>query len=209
VLGAYGDVAIDIIIGNNMRPVGRPGVIDEADGVYVERIDGLHAMDFIERETGKPVLQTDRGIVSLRLLDPVHPGLWRLRSVIPEFERGGTIRLYGSIARGKMVQVCMAEPEDLLAEVSRIAEAASRVDFHPAAGLIVSCAGRKWLLSGRIGREVEALADAFPHGLPVAGFPSFTEIGPLKQGGRFTRSYAHNMTYVLMLIGDRGCGTGS
>lgn len=203
-VGAYGDIAFEIAVGNTVRSVGRAGVIDEADGVEIRRIDGLGATDFVERETGKPALQADRGIVSLSVLDPATPSLRRLRSVIPSSEPNGrSLGLYGSIAAGQTVQVCVAEPDDLVREAYAMAEQARAASFEPAAALLVSCAGRKWLLGSRIEHEVTALTAAFPHGLPLAGFPSFAEFAPLKQDGRYTRTFAHNMTFVLLLLGDR------
>ncbi|MGC4122159.1 MAG: FIST N-terminal domain-containing protein [Myxococcales bacterium] len=204
-LGAYGDLAFDITVGNALRTIGSPGRVTEAAGTRLARIDDLPAMDFVERETGKPALRTDRGIVSLAILDGVHPGLRRLRSVIPEFDKpGGGLALYGGIAEGQRVGVCVAEPEDLVREVYAIAESARTLDFQPAAALVVSCAGRKWLLGDQIDHEVRALSSVFPRGLPLVGFPSFAEFGPLKENGRYTPTYAHNMTYVLLLLGERG-----
>ncbi|HEY3447979.1 MAG TPA: FIST N-terminal domain-containing protein [Myxococcales bacterium] len=203
-LGAYGDIAFDIAVGNSLRTVGAPGRVTEAAGTRLARIDDLPAMDFVERETGKPALRTDRGIVSLSVMDAVHPESKRLRSVIPEFDKpSGGLALYGGIAEGLKVQVCVAEPDDLIREVYAIAERARTLDFEPAAALIVSCAGRKWLLGERVDHEVRALRSAFPRGLPLVGFPSFAEFGPLKVGGRYTSTFAHNMTYVLLLVGER------
>ena len=202
-LGCHGTFAFDIAVGNSLQPVGQPGQINASDGTCIHRIDGMPAMDFIERETGKPVLQSDRGIVSLTIVNPDAPAEKRLRSIVPDFSTdAGHLGLYGGIENGKLVQVCLASPEQLLQEVQAIAERARTATFEPKAAIIVSCGGRKHMLGPRIEHEVSALSAAFPKQLPLVGFPSFGEIAPLKNDTGYTRNLFHNMTYVLLLLGE-------
>lgn len=203
-LGCQGDIAFEIDIGNTLPAVGSPGQIDDAAGAEVRQIDGLSAMDFIERETGKPVLQSDRGIVSLTIINPDAPSERKLRSIVPDFSTdAGHLGLYGGIETGKTVQVCLATPAQLLQEVDEIAARAARAAFQPKAALIVSCGGRKQMLGPQIGNEISRLTGAFAERLPLAGFPSFGEIAPLQGPAGYTRNLFHNMTYVLLLLGDR------
>lgn len=201
---AYGDIRFDIRLAHRLRPVGRPGTVDVASGNQIQRIDGIGAMDFIMRETGKPVLQTDRGITSLMLMEADNLAERRLRSIVPDFSTGeGTLGLYCGIEAGKEVQVHLAEPQELIDEVHEIADTLNTDTSmpDPAAALVVSCAGRKWLLGDDIGHEVSALGEAFPAGLPLTGFCSFGEIGPLRTAQGYSRNLFHNMTYILLLIG--------
>ncbi|QNM97587.1 FIST signal transduction protein [Chitinimonas koreensis] len=201
-LGARGPIRFDIRVANDLTPVGRPGRVDEAEGTQLQRIDGIGAMAFIERETGKPVLQTDRGVVALSVIDPARPAQRSLRAIVPDFGAAeGAIGLYGGIEPGKTVQVCLTGPAELLREVKGIAEQARSLEFEPVAGLLVSCTGRKQLLGGEIAREAGLLGEAFGGGLPLAGYPSFGEIGPLRDGAGYTRNLFHNMTYIVLLIG--------
>ena len=98
------------------------------------------------------------------------------------------------------MRVCLAHPEDMVAEVRAIAEAASASGRVPVAALVVSCSGRKAVLGTHIGHEISALTEAFVAGLPLAGFPSLGEIAPLQGANGYTRNLFHNMTYVLLLI---------
>jgi hypothetical protein len=201
VLAAYGELHFSIAVGNSLQTVGNIGQIEAAEGTQIDRIDGLSAVGFIERETGKTVLQTDRGVLCLSVHDPSKNNEERLRSIVPDFsKKSGSVGLFGGIANGHQVQVCRARPEDLTAEVYAIAEAARISGKPPVAALVVSCSGRKALLGGHVEHEVAALTRAFPNGLPLAGFPSFGEIAPLRRGNGFTRNLFHNMTYVLLLI---------
>lgn len=203
-LGCRGDLAFDIVIGNTLPAVGNPGKIDDAAGAEVRQIDGLSAMAFIERETGKPVLQSDRGIVSLTVINPDAPSERKLRSIVPDFSTdAGHLGLYGGIESGKSVQVCLATPAQLLHEVDDIAKRVAQAAWQPKAALIVSCGGRKQMLGPQISHEISSLTEAFATGLPLAGFPSFGEIAPLKGPKGFTRNLFHNMTYVVLLLGDK------
>ncbi|WP_374561952.1 FIST signal transduction protein [Ideonella sp.] len=199
-----GELSFDISIGNSLNPVGSAGRVDRASGTNVMQIDGLEAMAFIERETGKQVLQTDRGVLALTVIDSDRRDEKILRAIVPDFSvESGSLGLYGGIRTGKHVRVCLAEPEQLISEVYRIAAEARSRHFEPAAAFFVSCNGRKWLLGEQIRHETLALSETFGQNLPLIGFASFGEIGPLKAAdGGYTRNLFHNMTYVLLLIGQ-------
>lgn len=201
-LGIAGPLRFDIHIANTLSPVGQTGMIDDAEGTEIHGIGGLSATEFIRRQTGKPVMGNDRGILVLSVVDPEYGQRRRLRSLMRHFAADeASVALYGGIETGKQVQVCQAQPGDLVAEVQAIAERVRAGDFRPDAALVVSCVGRKWLLGTQIEHEVLDLAAAFPDGLPLAGYPSFGEIGPLKEGKAYTPNLFHNMTYILLLLG--------
>ncbi|HET8668005.1 MAG TPA: FIST N-terminal domain-containing protein [Terriglobales bacterium] len=202
-LAAVGSIRFEIVIGNNLTPVGKSGVIEAAEGSNVYRIGGQSAMDFVEQETGKPVLQSDRGITSLTIIDSDEPEIKRLRSIVPDFSRAErSLGLYGGIEAGRTVQVCLASGADLIAEVKTIAEDIGTRTSHPIAALIVSCAARKSVLGKDVQTEAQALSSRLGSDIAIAGFPSFGEIGPLKRNGRYTRNLFHNMTYIVLVLSD-------
>ncbi|MEH6627565.1 MAG: FIST N-terminal domain-containing protein [Motiliproteus sp.] len=201
-VSASGDFDFSIHVGNSIAAVGKPGIIEHSQGTNIFEIDGLSAMDFIERETGKPVLQSDAGVTSLSILNPDDSSVRRLRAIVPNFsvaER--SVGLYGGIEQGELVQVCCAEPEQLLAEVRMFSGRCREQAFSPCGILIVSCAGRKWLLGERIKMEVTELVTGSFSDLPLAGFPSFGEIAPLPVESGYSENLFHNMTYVVLLLG--------
>jgi hypothetical protein len=201
-LAADGPLDFRVHVGNALTSVGKPGFIDSANGKVVSGIAGLKASEFVEQETGKPFLRSDQGIITLTILNAGLEGEKKLRAVANNIEtEAGSLTLHGGVQPGDLVQVCVAESSELISEVHRIVEQIDIGDFVPSAALIVSCAGRKWLLGGQIEFEVRALADRFGGSLPIAGFPSFGEIGPLWHEGKYTRNLFHNMTYVLLLFG--------
>lgn len=202
-LAVDGPLAFQVHIGNAITAVGAPGTVDEAEGKLLSRVEGVTAAAFAESATGKPVLRSDQGSVALTILNACEAGEKKLRGIAQNSRSdAGGLTLHGGIQKGDIVQVCLAQPEDLVSEVYHIASQAVASGFQPSAALVVSCAGRKWLLGGEIAFEVGAIEEAFGGALPLVGFPSFGEIGPLFHQGAYTRNLFHNMTYILLLLGN-------
>ena len=156
-------------------------------------------MRFIEKQTGKPILRSDRGSISLTIIDHQQQ-LKRLRSIKSDIgEDANSVFVYGGIPEGQKVQVCIAQPEQLIEEVYRVAQQAQQKNHFAVAAIVVSCAGRKSLLGAQLNHEVDAVKQHF-NSLPMIGFPSLGEIGPLKNQNGQDINLFHNMTYVLLLI---------
>lgn len=199
-LHAIGQLNFSIFIDNSISPIGQSGVIELAESNRIDRIAGMDAMRFIEHETGKPILRSDRGAISLTIANDKN--IKRLRAIKSDIgDNAHSVFLYGGISVGQKVQVCIAQPDDLINEVYRLAQQADSQDFHPIAALIISCAGRKNLLGAKLHHEIAAITQQFQQ-IPLIGFPSLGEIGPLRQETGYSANLFHNMTYVLVLIGS-------
>jgi hypothetical protein len=57
-------------------------------------------------------------------------------------------------------------------------------------------------LGNRIEHEVLAVRKSLGDGIALAGFPSFGEFSPVRVQGEYSETFFHNMTYVLLLLGD-------
>lgn len=202
-LTVSGPVKFDIHIDHSLTKVGQPGIVSQANGTMINQIDGLPAMEFVERETGKPVLPSDSGLTSLTFSEVHQPELTRVRSILPNIpEQNGAFQVYGGMTDGKEVQVCLGEPSRIISGIQDMIARSKRPDFTPDAAVVISCCGRKWLLGDQITEEVKALADQYDQ-LPMVGFPSQGEIGPLKTAeGAYAANLFHNMTFILLLIGS-------
>ena len=68
----------------------------------------------------------------------------------------------------------------------------------PEAAMLFSCTGRKIALGTRTREEISLAREALPLPVPVCGFYTFGEIGPLSShtGARY-----HNTTFVTLLLG--------
>lgn len=199
-LSATGDIRFSIYVENHISPIGNTGIIDAAEGNRIDRINGLSAMRFIEKETGKPILRSDA--TSLMIINEHEHGIKRLRSINRDISpTDNSLQLYGGIAVGQKVQVCLAQPELIIEETYKLAAlAAAENTISPVAAIIVSCAGRKKMLGTRLHHEITAVSQHFGK-IPLVGFPSLGEVGPLRTVDGYSANLFHNMTYVLLLIG--------
>jgi len=207
-LAAYGPLSVWTRVANDMTPVGPWGRVDDAEGTVVRAIDGMGSTAFVEHALGKPVLRSDRAVISLRLENPDQPGTYRLRSVVPDFAGPEEhVGLFGGVHTGDYVQVCVPEAGHLLAGIERLANRACDEGIQPAAALMVSCAGRKWFLGQEVQKEVASLNNVFAAHLPIGGFASFGEIAPQSQDGIRYDNRFHNMSLVLTLLGSWQLGS--
>ncbi len=204
VLALDGELDFDLRVANDMWPVGRAGQVTDSEGTALHTIDDLPAAEFLERELGKPMGLVDEGVVTFRLTsDPSRPA-HRIRSIWSDAEqsRAGSLRLFGGVAAGEQVQVCMAPPERILEDVRRVADSLAELSFTPSAAILVSCAGRKRVLGEDLALETQAILAACPSLQALAGYPSFGEFAPLRVDGGLSAPLFHNMTLVLLLLGS-------
>jgi hypothetical protein len=204
ILAIEGSFSFDISVTNSLQPEGSPGIITSCRGTEVQSIDNIPAMDFIKRELGKPLEVVDQGTIVFKLIEEEYPGGHRITGLLLPDNRmmNSSIRISGSIQQGKQIQVCLAPPERILQDVIDIGKSLNNLPFTPVAALLVSCAGRKRVLADSTGNEVLEVLNSCPSLKALVGFPSFGEFGPLKNPDGYSRPMFHNMTFILLLIGD-------
>jgi hypothetical protein len=114
----------------------------------------------------------------------------------------GSVRFAVPIQKGQIVQLTESTREQMIADVHQtLANASNRPgdDWHPAAGLVFSCATRKHILGTQTAEEIRMLRTHLPRGIALMGFYSFGEISPLEAGGP---SVLHSCTFITLLIGE-------
>lgn len=203
-LAVEGAISFDISIAQDIRPVGNMGEVTQSSGTQIRSIDNLPAIDFVEKELGKPLVGVDGGVVTLKLMGEQEQEQC-LRSLLTPHRGGkrqGEVDLFGGVEQGDFVKVCLANPEEVIQDVKNVVSSISDLPFNPVAGLIVSCAGRKRLLGEKIECEVTELVEQYPKLEALVGFPSFGEFGPVKEGNTYSRPLFHNMTFILILFGE-------
>jgi hypothetical protein len=202
VLAAEGSIRYNIYVDYEFPPVGNPGTIEAVNGSIVSVIDGISAKDFVEREIGKPMLGSDLGTIGLMVADPDDPDVKRLRTFDYRLIEQDSIAFHGGIKSGETVRVCLPQPEDLIRGINNLCNPLESQIPDPAAALVVSCVGRKRLLGEDALQEAQALQRQLGSTLPLAGFPSFGEIAPLRTQTGYTHTMLHNMAFVLIVFGQ-------
>jgi hypothetical protein len=181
--------------------MGAAGQVTDVEGTRLKMIDGRPASEFIREQIGKNCSETDLGLMPLAEYRASNADDFVLRTPSAADPLTGELTLFGRIEEGSVVRVCHASLENILCGVEEALEGVRDSEFEPGGVLLVSCAGRKWLLpeSGR--EEVERVLRKLGN-LPLAGIPSFGEIGPfrLNRGGYSTVLF-HNVTFVVCALG--------
>lgn len=198
---ARGAINFLINAGSGWKPVGEPGYIEAAHDNVIERIGGSTALAFMRERMGKTPSMLDAGMVPIASMDGM-PGRPVLRTGSYFDTRTGAITVLGGMPVGARVQICEASHADVVGGVDEALRGLPLDTFQPVAALVVSCAGRKWILGDRGQEELQRLQARLGNRLPLAGFPSFGEVGPFRrEDGSYTATQFHNVTFVLCLIG--------
>ena len=193
-----GALAYSFGIDTGWKPVGPRGTVTRASGDGIEQIDGRPALEFYERYLGpgEPAVANP-----LAVYEPGSDAFY-LRAPVSYDHESGTVAFFGGIPEGATVQLSVAATDDIFGGTrSALARA---LDGFPAgsspdAGLLFSCAIRKYILGTRTGREIEMAGEIFGRDLPLAGFYCYGEIAPI---GSADTSRFHNETLVALLLGS-------
>lgn len=199
VLLISGDVRYSFGVASGWHPVGTPEPVTEAEGNLIRRIGDRTAVDFYRHYVGDSLSHIWPFPLAIR--DPDSGAAYFL-APFGHDEAAGTVSMNGLVPPGARVQVAQAGRDEVLAAASLSAlEARDTPGVAPfAAVLAFSCASRMQILGTRVGEEFEALAKAFGP-VPIIGFYTLGEIGPLRRGGP---SLLHNDTLVTLALGAAG-----
>ncbi len=204
ILAVEGNLHFNISVANTLQPMGQPGIITNGMGTDIVSIDNIPAMKFIEKELGKPLEVVDQGNIIFKVIEEENLNQHRITGLLlpDDLARDKGVKLFAGIQKGKKVQVCLAPPEKILQDIRNIGKSLDDLPFSPVAAILVSCAGRKKVLADDIGQEVKEIMKCWPNLEALVGFPSFGEFGSLKEKDGYTKSFFHNMTFILLLIGE-------
>ena len=202
VLTASGDIAFSINAASGWTPIGSLGKVDDCIDNSIKRISGMSAQAFMKEQLGKPLGEADLGIIPLAIYHEKDNEQFCLRTPSHFDSSTGAITMFGGIEQGASVRVCTATREEVINGVKKAMDGVSPWGFTPAAALVISCAGRKWLLENRGDEEVEQVFASLGRKIPLIGFPSFGEISPYRNpDGTYTPTLFHNVTFAICLIG--------
>lgn len=188
---------------SGFMPVGGSGIIEEACGREIFRLSGQTPLEFIREQTGRPLGNTDFGILALAAEVAASEEQLMMRVMLGHNRTSGSIIMAGSIPVGSVVSVSGASRAEMLKAARGCAESLAAFGFKPAAAIVISCVGRKWQFCSCGEEEVQAIQEVIGSEVPLIGFPSFGEIGPfLGNHGSMSPSCFHNATCVICLLGE-------
>jgi hypothetical protein len=201
-IGARGNIPLGISSASGWCPIGDWGMVTSASGTKVQQIGGRPANAFVRDQIGQAVRPMDLGLVPFAEYPSEARGRYVMRTPSGVDEVTGEMGLFGRIPEGAQVRVCRATMDEILDGVDTAIEEASNPGFKVAAAILISCAGRRWLLTDAGSEEVERVRRRFGD-IPLIGLPSFGEIGPFFEAdGGYSPLLFHNVTFVACLLGS-------
>ncbi len=206
-VGFSGNLAVETVVAQGCRPVGKPMVISQCEGNIIRRLDDSTPLEVIKGlfDTAEP---RDRrlirrslqiGIVMNPLSDQFSAGDFLVRNVIGADEADGAIAVGELVRDGQVVQFHVrdaeAADEDLRAMLDKCV--AELGDKEPAGALLFQCLGRGQLLFGSPDHDTDMFREKVSP-VSIAGFFCNGEIGPV--GGS---TFLHGFTSSFALFRSR------
>lgn len=203
ILTGCGDIGFAVNAASGWTPMGAEGVVEDNQGREIRTISGQSAQEFMSGQLGKPLAESDLGIVPLAAYQPGSTEHFCLLAPLHLNADTGAVTTFGSVEQGAVVRVCTASRDDIIRGVTDAMDGLTpgSLGFIPSAAIIISCAGRKWLLADRGDKELSAFFNHLGYTVPLIGFPSFGEIAPFRhEDGTYTAVSFHNATFVVCLL---------
>lgn len=202
-----GDVALQTIVSQGCRPIGRPFIITKADGNILLELAGLPATEAL-RQLLLTLSPQDQALARRALLfgvvmneqqEAFRRGDFLIRNLIGMDPQTGALAVGDRVQVGQTVQFQLRDADtaredlrELLKDhTPRLAQA------PPAGALLFSCLGRGQDLYGEPHHDTRMIREGLGP-IPLAGFFCNGEIGPVGQ-----RNFVHGFTSSLGLFGPR------
>jgi hypothetical protein len=202
-VGLYGD---DLRIGyasmGGWEPFGPLRTITRSEGNILYELDGRSALELYKSYLGPRADQLPGSALLFPLLvTGANGGEGVVRTVLSVDEQDNSMTFAGDIPQGGSAQLMRTNVDDLIDGATAAAKASLRGlgDTRPDLALLVSCVGRKLVMKQRIEEEVEAIRDVFGADTKIAGFYSYGELCPFRQGGECR---LHNQTMTITAFAE-------
>ncbi|MCF6249330.1 MAG: FIST C-terminal domain-containing protein, partial [Desulfobacula sp.] len=219
-----GDLVTAILISGDEQYVTSTGVASGFESIggkiyctksnknVVQEFDGIKALDFYkdllgeERSKRLPeiCLEYPFGLIDSKATIGDYE-YFQLRAGLTIDEEEGSIVLGGSIPKGSAITLTTASRQGIINGAKQAAEQAKAGLKGATARLVMmfSCIGRKKVLGRRTPEEIEIVKQIFGSDIPIIGFYTYGEIGPIdKHKKELQAARLHNETVVLWVLGE-------
>lgn len=207
-VGLYGKFSYGFGIKHGWEPVGLPLKVTRAEGAVLKEVDRKPALNVYEEYFGRdaaelvkeplarmaytyPIGLAVQGSDELLIRDPVIAN------------DKGEITMAAAIPQGTMIRLMIGDRDKAIAAAKEAAEVAIKQleGATPAFILMFNCMARNKLLGVRCHEENQTVLKAIDKDVPMAGFYTYGEQGPLL-GKKGTPAYFHNETMTLVVVGE-------
>lgn len=196
-IGLYGH-AIQISHGTQggWDVFGLEKTVTKSEQNVLHEIDGQNALDLYKKYLGDEA----KNLPSSALLFPLSVSISGIeqpivRTILSIDENEKTMTFAGDIPMNSKVRFMKANFENIKNAAAYAAEnSLKNRNTSPSFALLISCVGRKMILSEHVSDEVKAISNTFQNKTPMAGYYSYGEISPFNEGGG---CQLHNQTMTI------------
>jgi len=203
-LALSGNIALDALVAQGCRPIGKPMRVTACDRNILIELDGQRPLDIL-RNLYATLDARDQGLLHNALflglvMDPLKShftqGDFLVRNIVGLDTDKGILAVGTLLRKGQLVQFHLRDAQTSIDDLEHILDAyASRpARDHVAGALLFSCLGRGEHLYGQSSHDSLLLQKKLGH-LPMSGFFCNGEIGPV--GGT---TYLHGYTSCFALF---------
>lgn len=220
-----GDLVTAVLISGNPQYVTSTGVASgfesigakiyctKADKNIVREFDGVRALDLYKdllgeersRRLPEVCLEYPFGLIDSKAAIGEYE-YFQLRAGLQVDEQEGTIALAGAIPEGSAFTLTTASRAGIIDGAKQAAEQAKSglSGARPRLIMMFSCIGRKIVLGRRTQEEIDIVKKVFGDDIPIVGFYTYGEIGPIDKGKKeLCAARLHNETVVLWVLGEK------
>ena len=200
-----GPLAVDTVVSQGCRPIGRPMVVTKAQGNILLAVGGraplVELREIVDTLSPDEQLLLRRGLFLGQAIseyrDTFGRGDFLVRNLMGADENSGAVAVNGELRIGQTVQFHLRDAasadEDLRLLLDQEKSSAAATGA-PAGGLLFSCNGRGTRMFDAPCHDIGVAREILP-ATPVAGFFAAGEFGPV--GGR---NFIHGHTASLALF---------
>lgn len=207
-IGLKGDFAFGFGVRHGWEPVGLPLKVTKSDGAVLKELDGKPALKIYEDYFGKEAEELVREpIARMAYTYPLGMSVegsdeLLIRDPVIANEKG-EITLAGEIPEGTTIRLMIGDRDKAIAAAKDAAQTALEQleGKTPQVILMFNCMARNRLLGVRCHEENEGVQGVIGREAKMIGFYTYGEQGPLL-GKKGTKSYFHNETMNLLVLGD-------
>lgn len=198
-----GDIAVDTVVAQGCRPIGRPMQITKAERNYILQLDGRSPIQVI-RELIMSLPEEDRnlarnslfvGILQNDLATEPERGDYLIRNILGMEPEHGALAIGELLREGQLVRFHLRDARTAAEDVSDLLGrfATQGTSGEARGALLFSCLGRGMLLYGHPDHDTVVFKEKLGD-LPVGGFFCSGEIGPV---GGATRLHGYTSSFGI------------
>lgn len=202
-VGLYGD-QLEVSHGSlgGWESFGLERTVTKATENLLFEFDGKNALDLYKTYLGKYADELPGSALlfplSIKLNESEDP---IVRTILSIDEKNQSMTFAGDIPVGSKVRFMKANFDRLIDAASDAASTCLKMNnANPKLAILISCVGRKLILTNRTEEEIEAVSEIFGDKTLLTGFYSYGEISPLKP---MANCELHNQTMTITCLNEK------